>query len=648
MKNKLKIAAIVVAASAIIIPVLVKVNQNSLPYPTKFNGKTIDYNMQLIGNVPISQQFNLTFPKVISNKQASLVEVVDENNKEVPVKVKINSNTLTVIPADTGYDYGKEYIIKIPKIKSHWYSIVRSKNIAQFSINELGDIVRPVDGKINKSGNSYTVTCDNGTSVFSDLPGNVESINKSLGTIIINHNNGLKSKYTGVKSFENINKGQALKKGDLIGKAKTNFKINFIKNSIEIGMNKYLKYEAKEKYILTNADMTLEDRMVSAERTYKVDKENSSKYFIEIGNSRKWIFKNNGAVFDEKPREKNTLGWCYVSNEKSNKLLLADKDYYCNSKSSVTGIGIISPTWFSVSGNVNKPSSITLNSIANLSFTKNAHSNGYLVWGLVSNASDKNGEDSKAAIPRTKYILSSSELRNKIEDELVSYATKNDLDGINVDFEGFGDEDVNTSKNNFSTFIKELHEKLKKENIKLSVDVTVSDGSLEFSKCYDREGISANSDYVIVMLYDEHWHGSKAGSVSSYTWSKNNIINTLKEIEKDKFIMGVPLYGREYILDKSGNSIKDRVLTISDMAELSNAKASTKEYDSYSKQNVIKYTGTDGYTHVFWQEDLNTLAWRAQLSKQYNTVGIAGWQLSSAEDNKTEKLIEEAFKNYYK
>ena len=42
------------------------------------------------------------------------------------------------------------------------------------------------------------------------------------------------------------------------------------------------------------------------------------------------------------------------------------------------------------------------------------------------------------------------------------------------------------------------------------------------------------ADYVIVMGYDEHYAGGEAGTVSSISYVKDGIENTLKEVPKER------------------------------------------------------------------------------------------------------------------
>ena len=119
--------------------------------------------------------------------------------------------------------------------------------------------------------------------------------------------------------------------------------------------------------------------------------------------------------------------------------------------------------------------------------------------GLVDNFSENMS---------TTTVLSNTAARQNLENQLVTYALKAGLDGINVDFESLS-EDVGI---HFLEFLRELSIECHKNNLVLSVDNPVPE---DFTSHYDRAEQGRVVDYVIIMGYDEHYAGGEAGSVSS-------------------------------------------------------------------------------------------------------------------------------------
>ena len=186
-------------------------------------------------------------------------------------------------------------------------------------------------------------------------------------------------------------------------------------------------------------------------------------------------------------------------------------------------VNVISPTWFSVSDNDGNVSSL-----ASGEYVMQAHEKGLKVWGLVDNFSENMS---------TTTVLSNTAARQNLENQLVTYALKAGLDGINVDFESLS-EDVGI---HFLQFLRELSIQCHENNLVLSVDNPVPE---DFTSHYDRAEQGKVVDYVIIMGYDEHYVGSDAGSVASLPWVEQGVKDTLAEVPAKRTILAIPFYTR--------------------------------------------------------------------------------------------------------
>lgn len=177
---------------------------------------------------------------------------------------------------------------------------------------------------------------------------------------------------------------------------------------------------------------------------------------------------------------------------------------------SMTGVNVISPTWYFLSDNTGE-----ILSYADASYVERAHAAGLQVWALISNFSPD---------VSTTTLLSSRAARQKVQNYLVEQALLLGFDGINIDFEGIAQE----AGYDYVQFMRELSILCRKNQIILSVDVPVP---MDFSKHYNREELGNVCDYVIVMGYDEHYAGSDiAGSVASMNFEITGIENMLTEV----------------------------------------------------------------------------------------------------------------------
>ena len=206
-------------------------------------------------------------------------------------------------------------------------------------------------------------------------------------------------------------------------------------------------------------------------------------------------------------------------------------------KVSIDGVDVISPTWFSFE-NANGD----IKNIADKGYVDWAHSNGYQVWGLITDNFD-------ATI--SHGVLSSSETREHVIKQILAYISLYNLDGINIDFENVPKSDGEY----FVQFLRELTPMAHQQGAVVSVDTFVPK---PWTKHYNRNAVGEIVDYVIVMGYDEHYSGSsESGSVASIGWSEEAITETLAEgVDKSKLILGVPFYTRVWTETQTESGIE--------------------------------------------------------------------------------------------
>lgn len=275
----------------------------------------------------------------------------------------------------------------------------------------------------------------------------------------------------------------------------------------------------------------------------------------------------------------------------------------------VSGLDVVSPTWFEIVDGNGK-----IKNKADSAYVRWAKANGYKVWGLVSNGltPDKTSMTSK--------FLNNSDTRESIINELIYLAQLYEIDGINVDFEYVDKKD----KDLLTQFMRELAPLCKDKGFTLSIDVTVKVDS-ENSVFFDRRSLSETVDYVIVMTYDQYWSTSPvSGSVAQYSWVENSIKAILEDVPKEKLIMGIPFYTRQW-KEVPGLKPVSSSITMANTQNIirqNNAKvvwdeASGQYYAEFSKNNA-KYR--------IWVEDVKSVNLKSSLVLKYDLAGAASWR----------------------
>lgn len=293
--------------------------------------------------------------------------------------------------------------------------------------------------------------------------------------------------------------------------------------------------------------------------------------------------------------EKITMFWQYGSNLNT----LGNK---------IEGVDVVSPTWYEL-----KNSNGDINSEYSKSYYEKAKANGYEIWPIITN-----GIDSTNYSPEdTSKMLNSEYSREKFIKNLVEILKEDKVEGINMDFESMKTED----KDLYTQLIREMAPILRKENIKLSVD-------MYFVAYIDRKRVGQASDYVILMGYDQRgsW-SSEAGSIAEATWVEKNIESLLNDskIPPEKIILGVPFYTRLWTEKARTEKPTTTVYTMKDCQEFINDNNLTPVWDQDAGQNYAEYSRGD-YTYKLWIEDKDSIKRRVETVNKYNLAGITGWR----------------------
>ena len=277
--------------------------------------------------------------------------------------------------------------------------------------------------------------------------------------------------------------------------------------------------------------------------------------------------------------------------------------YFADATANMTGVNVISPTWFyltDTSGNIA--------SIASADYVSQAHEKGLQVWGLIDNFTQE---------VSTIETLSSTAARQNIISQLIQAAQDVGMDGINVDFESLS-EDVGI---HFLEFLRELSIECHKNNLVLSVDNPVPE---DFTSHYDRAEQGRVVDYVIIMGYDEHYVGSEAGSVASLPWVEQGIQDTLDEVPAERVINAIPFYTR--LWRTTGGNVTSEAIGM-DQAQQTIADNNVETYwDKTTSQNYGKYD-IDNSTYQIWLEDAQSVAEKVKLVSKYDLAGVSAWKL---------------------
>ena len=296
---------------------------------------------------------------------------------------------------------------------------------------------------------------------------------------------------------------------------------------------------------------------------------------------------------------KIVLGWHYVGSQEGNSSL-------SEVIAGATGLNTISPTWFSLADGQGN-----LISYADSSYVEQAHAAGLQVWGLLG--------DVDGSAVNTGSVLSSTEARANIIQQLMQIAAECGMDGINVDFESVREE----SAPQYLQFLKELCAAAHQQNLIVSTDNFVP----TYTGYYKRAEQAKTVDYIIIMGYDEHTASSEeAGSVASLPFVEQGIADTLAEVPAEQVINAVPFYTRGWV-ETFGSTVPESQTLSMDEADAFVTEHGIETYWDASVGQNVGSVETGDARYSIWLEDEQSIAEKVNLASEYNLAGVAAWRL---------------------
>lgn len=297
------------------------------------------------------------------------------------------------------------------------------------------------------------------------------------------------------------------------------------------------------------------------------------------------------------------LGWHSIGGAGGNSTL---ESTVVNAKS----MNVIAPTWFSLCDNEGG-----YESFASSDYVTRAHNMGLKVWGVLDDFNYNNVHEAGISVYE---VLSSTTKRGRLINTVVQEAVAIGLDGINLDFERVTED----CGEHYAQFVRELSVQCRLNGLTFSIDNYVP---FNFNEYLRRDVQGKVADYVIIMGYDEHWHGSgDPGSVASLGYVSNGIDKTLESVPKEKIVNALPFYS---ILWKTeGAKVTDDYLTLNNTQDFLSRIGQEGIWDEETQQLYLEWTSGNA-KYQLWAETEESIMVKLNVMRAKEIAGVAVWRL---------------------
>ena len=227
-----------------------------------------------------------------------------------------------------------------------------------------------------------------------------------------------------------------------------------------------------------------------------------------------------------------------------------------------------------------------------------------------------------------RRILNDPQLRADLIQNIANNIAEHKFGGVNIDFEQLEAGD----RNALVVFMSELRAKLQPRGALVTESVPVDDPS------YDLKRLSAVVDYIVPMVYDEHYQSGSPGPVASEQWFENELDKLAKIVPPEKAVIGFGNYGYDWIMGATSSA---EVGFGDVMAAASGSKVAIS-WDAETKNPVLRYT-SGGQQHERWFLDAVTALNQVQAVNDAGFRGVGLWRLGSEDPGLWNVLKREAW-----
>lgn len=278
----------------------------------------------------------------------------------------------------------------------------------------------------------------------------------------------------------------------------------------------------------------------------------------------------------------------------------------------------VSPSYF----DLNADGSLKLNPVST-ELVGRMHANGIKVVPFLSNHWDRT-----VGINALKDV---DKLSTQIADLIKQY----DLDGVNVDIENVTEQ----QRSQYTELVRLLRAKIPApKEVSVATAANPKGWTTGWHGSYDYTALGQNSDYLMMMTYDEHYEGGTAGPVASIGFVENSIKYALSKTNADKIVVGLPFFGRIWSVNDASvigkglgistinSMIKDynAVITYDTTAQSPKAEFEVKAGD---KQYMVGGKALAPGKYVVWYENDQSIQAKLSLVQKHNLKGAGSWAL---------------------
>lgn len=222
-------------------------------------------------------------------------------------------------------------------------------------------------------------------------------------------------------------------------------------------------------------------------------------------------------------------------------------------------------------------------------------------------------------------VLQQPDIQEILLNNLLQIMREKGYTGLNIDFEYVYPED----RENYNDFLRRAVARLHPEGYTVSTALAPKESAEQQGLLYEAHDYQAHGeivDFVILMTYEWGWAGGEPWAIAPINKVRDVLDYAVTVIPRDKILMGVPLYGRDWRIPWVEGTTA-RTVSPQEATQLAVQYGVAIQYDETYQSPFFRYTDETGQQHEVWFEDARSMQAKYDTVKEYGLRGVSYWVL---------------------
>ncbi len=224
-------------------------------------------------------------------------------------------------------------------------------------------------------------------------------------------------------------------------------------------------------------------------------------------------------------------------------------------------------------------------------------------------------------------VLRNPEVQETLITNLRTTMREKGYTGLNIDFEYVYPED----RQNYNAFLRRVVSRLRPEGYTVSTALAPKERADQPGLLYEAHDYEAHGeivDFVVLMTYEWGWAGGRPLAIAPIHKVRDVLDYAVTAIPREKILMGIPLYGRDWRIPWQEGTIAQTISPKS-AVDLARRYGAEIQYHETYESPFFRYTDDDGQEHEVWFEDARSMQAKYDTMKAYGLRGASYWVLGN-------------------